>query len=164
MNMTSYEEMFDEYVKSSAAYCASLFEATEYFFKANAALEATIVSTNTAKTSTIHSIQEYFETCKISLIKTIDLLRTFQEIHTTIPGEQVEVDFAQQYFYIKKTLSCVEQIIQLFSTVRDDKNLQQQIWDNDDFTTYFTTSADSISQAIIWQCNFAKRANLDESI
>ena len=51
--MPSSEEMFDEYVRTSAADCANLFRTAELFFRANVALESTIISENTSHCGTV---------------------------------------------------------------------------------------------------------------
>ena len=62
--MPSSEEMFDEYVRTSAAYCADLFRTAELFFRANVALESTIVDENTSHCGTVEEIRKIFIHCR----------------------------------------------------------------------------------------------------
>ncbi|WP_418968850.1 hypothetical protein [Alloscardovia omnicolens] len=74
--------------------------------------------------------------------------------------EQLDVDFSYQEELLKSVVNSLSRIVDLLVSVTDFKNLQNQIWENDAFTDEFTKAAQAISQAILWQCNFARTANL----
>jgi hypothetical protein len=159
--MPSSEEMFDEYVRTSAAYCADLFRTAELFFRANVALESTIIDENTSHCGTVEEICKIFIHCREITSSTITSLATFKRCHTALP-EQLDIDFSYQEQLLASIVDSLNRIVNLFDSVSDFENLQNQIWDDDNFTNAFTKTAQSISHAILWQCSFARKANLDE--
>ncbi len=162
--MPSYEEMFDEYVRSSAEYCCDLFKTAELFFAANSALESIIAEHNTPSINLTSQVRETFSICHFAALKTFKSLKYFKHVHLDMPGDQLIIDFQDQMNSLQKVISTTSKIVQLFDTVNTEDNLQNYIWENDNFTRYFTETAEAISSAILWQCSFAKKANLDATL
>lgn len=158
--MSNIEYSYDEYVRSSAVYCADLFETAERFYAANIEVERTIVVEDEVHVGKVEEIVSHFTSCRDSAKACIESLLHFQAQHEGYPASLVKVDFSEQKETLESIAADVDKILGLFSNLEDRKSLQEQIWSKDDFTRLFISVARGVSAAVVWQCDFAGAANL----
>lgn len=159
--MSNTEYSYDEYVRSSAVYCADLFETAERFYAANMVVERTIVVEDETHVGKVEEIVSCFASCRDTAKACVESLSYFQVQHEEWPASLVKVDFSKQKETLESIAADVGKILGLFSNLEDRKSLQEQIWAEDDFTRLFISVARRISAAVVWQCDFAEAANLE---
>lgn len=151
------DNLYKDYIRSSAEYCLLLFQASEQFFKANSAVERAVAHDSDA------SFSDEFNQCSQGFQRCLTLLEDFRQIHIQYPNPRVEVDFCKQNENLTKAAQHTQIVAELFSSDKNSstgEQLQQQIWDDDSYTYNFIAAARAICAAISWQCDFAELANL----
>lgn len=157
------DNKYDEYVLLSAKYCELLFSAAQEFFAANVIIEKIIADQMNPAPCLISDTSEHFSKSLSACAGAIKYLEYYRKAHEGYPSQLVEVNFNKQRerleLFIEKTKVSQKTISNLIDTL----DLQQGIWDNFSITDAISSGATLISEAVLWQCSFAKDAHESHS-
>lgn len=91
---------------------------------------------------------------------TVECFNRYTTVHRNYPAPLKNIDSQTQAETLASLSHELQRMKHLLSTINLTKDIQQQIWANDNFTDSFTRAALLICQAIQWQVAFARETNL----
>lgn len=149
------DDLYVKYICDSALYCQHLFSAAEKFFKANVLVEEVISESRTLDNPRIEEISSTFREASAWAGKARKSLRDFEISHNSFPDQEIIIDSTEQMSRIDRVSALGASLATLTSTLIPGEDLQEQIWDNPEYTRQFTEMAELICKAVLWQQSLA---------
>lgn len=153
----SFEE---EYLVRSAEYCQLLFHTSELFFKANVDVESH-AARRFLHPDVTFSFKSDFHSFATEANKLLDSYSSYSSLHLTSYPEHGAL-FTEQHERLGELCARATDLAKKIQTLRESELLQEQLWDDDEYTDLFTQCCLSICSANSWQCHLARNMNLSK--